>query len=325
MEKFANKIPLPYSVVFLILAFGLLGTYGVLFYLITEAFKDYSFYAFIIWNLPVTISIVLCMIFSRYLRDKTIQHFNKMMPVLKDEEIPTLKRHLETTFVRFKHWLVPLLISLCVAVPFQIYSFIISPDPEWRIFYAQSYYETLVAGIVGTINIGVWLFAISTIGYFCACNAAILYRIRNRLKPLSIAEIDKGFIKPLGRQLMTITTSFTFGVGVNLAIGIIAPITWWRVSEIAIFIVITLGLFFMPLYTLHKTMISEKENALLIIREKWWSISTDTEPEKLNALRIREQRIENIATWPFSGEMLLKVVGYIIIPFILFILKNLLT
>lgn len=124
---------------------------------------------------------------------------------------------------------------------------------------------------------------------------------------------------------MTITTSFTFGVGVNLAMSIIAPISWWSVSEIVIFIVITLVLFFVPLYTLHKTMISEKESALLSIREKWWSISTDTEPEKVNALRIREQRIEKIATWPFSGEMLLKVVGYIIIPFILFILKNLLT
>lgn len=198
MEKFANKIPLPYSVVFLILAFGLLGTYGILFYLITEAFEYYSFYAFIIWTLPGTISVVLCMIFSRYLRDKTIQHFNKMTPVLKDEEIPTLKRRLETTFVRFTHWLVPLLISLCVAVPFQIYSLIISPNSEWRLFYDRSYFEALAAGIAGTIHTGVWLFAIGTLGYFCACNAAILYRIRNRLKPLSIAEIDKGFIKPLG-------------------------------------------------------------------------------------------------------------------------------
>jgi hypothetical protein len=323
VEKLASRIPLPYPLTFIVLVSTILCVEAVLYFSV-NVFDYGSIFQYSMWNLPGGISIVLCMVFSRYLRDKTIQHFNRMISVLKDEEIPTLKRQIDITFAKAHHWLIPLVASFFVAVPFQTYFLIIAPWPQWQPWYEQWYFGALALGIISTLFTWLWLFAVGTLGYFCICSAAILHRVRNRLKPLSIAEIDKGYVKPLGSQLMTITTSFAFGVGVNLMIGVVAPIAWWSVAQVLVFVASMLVLFFVPLFDLHRVMSDEKEKALRSFKEKWWDVSAKARPAMINALRVEEQRIEEIATWPFSGDMLLRVGGYVIIPVVLFVLRYLL-
>lgn len=318
IEKLTKRLSLPYMMTFVLIEAVLLFVQA-LFFFSMNAF-DKNVFQFLIWNLTGAISVVLCMTLSRYLRDKTIQHLNKMMVVLKDEQMPILKEQLDITFVKSYNWSLPLAASMLISIPFQVYFLIISPWSSWQLMYQQSYVRTLTLAILAIGGTCVWLFAVASLGYLCICNAALLFSIRKRLKIFSIAEIDKGYIKPLGSQLMTITTCFTVGVGVNLLVAMVAPIAWWTVSQILIFVISTLVLFFVPLFELHVVIVNEKEKAIRNFKERWWDLAGKAKPEVINALRIEELRIEAIQTWPFSGDMLLKVGGYIIIPVFLFLL-----
>jgi hypothetical protein len=285
-------------------------------------YSTWDIYNVIMWTWPATVTIVTTMYFSRHLRDKALLHINEVSVFFKPEEHQTFKRHLKNTFVKHYHITFPLIFSFLFAVPFQVYFLILRPwKAYWTPLYQYDYYRTLVLAIYGVIDTWLWLFFVLTLGYFSLGIAYILNELEKQAQHFSIEDIDKRALRPLSSLLMDMNASFLLGIAINLSLIAVAPVSWWAISEIVLFIASALMLFFVPLYNLHAVIVGKKNEALLEIRNRLWRAIKTRDSLMLSMEKDIEQRVEAIPGWPFNTKMLIELSGYVLIPILIWIVS----
>jgi len=276
------------------------------------------------WTWPGCVALVTTIFFSRRLRDKTLRYLNDISPFIKREEYDIIKNRLKKIFVNHYHVTFPLVSSFVFAVPFQVYFLVLNPwEFPWAALYQHSNYGALAFAIATIIQTWIWLFSILTLGYFSLGVAYVLNKLEKELRRLSVEHIDKGVLKPPGNLLMCMTTSFLLGVAINLALIIVAPLSWWAVSEIFLFVASALLLFFVPLYNLHVFVVNKKDEALRSAKTNWWKALKKRDPSGAAMLKDIQLRIEQIPSWHFNTRMLLELLGYIVIPCLLWLVSYL--
>lgn len=287
---------------------------------IISKLDPFDIYWQVMWTWPGSVALVTTMFFSRLLRDKTLTCISEVSPFIRSEEHVIIERRLKKIFVERYHVTFPLFFSFIFAVPFQVYFLILRPwDFFWSELYQYSYHGALAYGIFGVIHTWVWAFFILTLGYFSLGIAYTLYKLEKQLRPLSVEDIDRGALKPLGSLLMTMTASFLLGIAVNLSLILIAPIAWWGILEIVLFIAAALLLFFVPLYNLHAVIVKMKEEELRDAKKRWWKAIKKLDSSRMNVMKDIEQRIEKIPSWPFDVKMLIELAGYILVPLLIWV------
>ena len=283
-------------------------------------YTPWDIYNVIMWTWPGTVTFVTATYFSRRLRDKALLHINEISVFLKPEQHEIIKQRLRNIFGKHYHVTFPLIFSFMFAVPFQVYFLILCPwEAYWTPLYQYNYYGTLILAIYSVIHTWLWLFFILTLGYFSLSIAYTLNKLEKQAQYFSIEDIDKGALKPLSSLLMDMTASFLLGIVINLSLIAVAPVSWWAISEIVLFIASALLLFFVPLYNLHTVIVSKKSEALLEVRNRLWNAIKAHNSLMLSMEKDVEQRIEAISVWPFNTKMLIELSGYIVIPILIWI------
>jgi hypothetical protein len=276
------------------------------------------------WSWPGAVSIVTIMFFSRRLRDKSLFYINEVSLFIKPEEYAVIEERLKKTFVKSYSVVLPLIVSFMIAVPLQTYSLILNPsDPFWKNLRQYSPTGATVYGGWAVFSTWLVLSFILTIGYYSLGIAYTLNKIEKQLLPLSVEEIDRGLMKSLGSLLMCMTSSFLLGIGINLALITVAPLAWWSVTQIALFVLGALLLFFVPLYNLHVFVENKKDEAIRDVKARWWDALKRDDLRKIRAISSIEQRISRVPSWPFNTRTLLELSGYILIPLLVWLISYL--
>ena len=209
-------------------------------------------------------------------------------------------------------------------MPFQIYFLVINPwEYFWSELYQISYYGAMAFGIYSAIATWIFVFFILSLGYFALGVAYSIYKLKNEIGALSIEEIDSGALTPIGSLAICLASCFLFGVSVNLALIVVAPLEWWAILEICMFSISVLLLFFLPIYDLHSLIVTKKEAAVKELKSNWWLAAKKHDHVNTKLIAGIEERIEKIPTWPFDTKTLLELSGYVVVPFIIWVVSYL--
>ena len=82
-------------------------------------------------------------------------------------------------------------------------------------------------------------------------------------------------------------------------------------------------LFFVPILGLHTLMDKKKQDAIKEAKMKWWIAVKQEDPMNTRVRSSVVRRIEKIPTWPFDTSRLLEVTGYVVVPFLVWIISYL--
>jgi hypothetical protein len=226
MEKIAQKTRIPFWKGILILS-GLYIGLGWIFLFSTHlinGFSQYDIYYTFMWNWPGAATIITTVYFSKRLRNKTLDCFEKVLPFIKEDKRSSLEGRIRKTFTDKRSLVLPLVFSFILAMPFQLNSLVLNPtEPLWIKIYQFSHYETTFYGIGISFASWFWAFFILSLGYFSLGVAYSIYKIKDDIGKLEIEDVDIGVLRPLGSLVMTLASSFLLGTIVNLALFFIAP------------------------------------------------------------------------------------------------------
>jgi len=213
----------------------------------------------------------------------------------------------------------------------------------------QIEYTSYVSVIFGPILWGSLAFIFGTTLWLAISTTWAIYKIGAWL-PLNINTLERtGGVEPLGRFALSgtvplIAAEFVLVPSIFVTVRKVSIMrTFPQILGLIILTMTTIILFFSSLHSIHRGMRSKKEEALGRIRREYHikekqlleivserfgsSVKErlDLLGDSLSNLEFFEKRIESMRTWPYDFGIIAKLIGSSILPFGMFLVRELIS
>ena len=284
------------------------------------------FFSQLIWTTPGFVSNMICFVFLKLIRNRTINTLNSVSIYLnRVEPFPNILAKI------FKSWhhVVITLPFVFFSIIFQIKYLIFTPWTSWLPWYQASHTLASLYAIATTLDTAFFYFLTFMLGYFCVSSCFLLYKIGSVMKEeIEVSKVESLNLRSVGRLSLLLSISWAITLGPSLILLVVAPLTWWSLIQVVGFSISSLFLFIYPTFSTHQLLVKIKEQAQERIKTKIWDEYSrmTCSPSELNniqrivlqlqALRIYEERINKISTWPFETTVLIKLTSAFFLPIV---------
>lgn len=257
------NVPHPYYTLSIIYGIILISIGSICLGYIARPFQFNS--ELVLWVLPGPIVIIFQIIGIKYLRDSSIQVFDKSRNIIsKNRDSITIEQLLKCIYEKNYNFIFACIIS-GVACIVQYYLLFLSPETAWHNYLAKNFLVTSILSIVSILAVGTFFFVSTHLIFFIGGSVYILFQISKK-----IDHKKTDLFSPDNMCGLSILTSYTKIIIVCWLLGTIPILNTLAFSNIVflthpvltVFSLTTIALFSFLIYLNYDTLKISKELAL---------------------------------------------------------------
>ena len=255
----------------------------------------------------------------RRLRDRAIETFRPLLN-LDDEGFNRLAAEVNTPKRRWE-W----------ASAFAGVALALVLGQPWTLEYGPGLlWQSVHLVIVGTLMNGLLAWLI----YDTVTGAVRVNRLSRR--DLKLDVLDTGLLTPLARWSLGISLGFVGGISLSLVFETREGLLRWQsIILYAILVCVTILIFLLSMWSAHRSMMDAKNRKLSMARKRLIAISRELEDHteqgqlgglgelsaSLTSWANYQRLVREAPTWPFNAGIIRRLLGSIIVPAIVYLIK----
>jgi hypothetical protein len=337
IEKFCEIINVGYPHLYIILVFfvfSIVFLYDIRTYQVAEniwsaqVLEKYLIDA-LIWMVPFIFADIVALYFISKIRRETIKTLKTLKDYLQNDEdvIEVVNRSFKSKI----HYIIIVIVLIIFFIQFYGLRNTSTID-MWVLKYELS--KSLADQHAVTVSFWVMMnyFYLFTFFYTCIASSSILNIIGKKLIKSNISMIELIDWHSIGNNTFLIAVSWIFTLSPLFLVFLVAPLAWWSIIQVLLFVVSSLFFFTYPIYSTYTTLSHLKRKASIEVKQKITKLLQElslnglSEKEiskkerELTLYQLYEKRIMSISSWPIDLNQIMQFFGAMVgtlIPIIL--------
>ncbi len=155
-------------------------------------------------------------------------------------------------------------------------------------------------------------------------------------KQLKLNIFNPGSLTPIASSSLGLSLAFIGGISLSMIFQTQETfLRWNNIIIYAVLVCVTVALFFLSVWSVHRVMVKDKKNKLALANRHLAEASHKLEEQTLqnqlegldklsltiSAWGSYERLIRGAQVWPFNAGIIRRLVGSTVVPFIIFIIR----